>query len=626
MKGLGRYLEQIQISKSQEIIDEWQEGFAAAEPLQEDAVPGLENSQQEDKCFATNMLRLERMISRNTLLKAYRFTRDELLLLAQLCHKSSTNGEQDFNPREICAMLPAQPVGMEEQFAIVVDLLDREILSAPYLHEHDYHYDPRALLGTSLRLNGLLWNLILGRDPIRSGSKLLSKAQAVSGDLIDAVLKALGILFLHYPELAEGSFADTGACFGQSVNAALDAYLEVLAARPDSAWKAFQSKHRLSLFWQKCLLLIHYYNRERDMEPGPAMLASVLARNSREKQQYLELLGSRNILASKSLIVPPVSGCPIYQLELTKSAIASLHGKTDAAKGNAGKAEQILANSAYLSRIDPAQTLDQLILDSYTRGVLVTLLQRLKNPRRESFAEWGLLGASLSGDPDVQNGCNVLLHGVPGTGKSFIAGVLANELRRPLVQINANSIRGILYGSTEKQARELFQELRALAKLIAPVFLLNEGDQLLHQRIESPERSVDHAENAIQSVFLEELESFPGIFIVTTNLRAELDPAMSRRFHYKLEIRVPDQEARIALWRLHLPQSIPGAQDIPVQDLARDFHFTGGQIRLVVLNACHEAFLRGRNARLNLADLYKYAALECGTSFEQTKRQLGFAC
>jgi len=75
---------------------------------------------------------------------------------------------------------------------------------------------------------------------------------------------------------------------------------------------------------------------------------------------------------------------------------------------------------------------------------------------------------------------------------------------------------------------------------------------------------------------------------------------------------------------MHLPASIPGAADIAVESLANDFTFTGGQIRLVVQNACHEAYLRGQGAKLTLADLRRYAILENGTSFESVKRAIGF--
>lgn len=257
--------------------------------------------------------------------------------------------------------------------------------------------------------------------------------------------------------------------------------------------------------------------------------------------------------------------------------------------------------------------------------MIVTVIRRLQNPKLDGFAAWGLVGASLTGEQSVQHGCNILLHGVPGTGKTFIAGVIANALKRPLIQINANTIRASFFGESEKKARELFQEMREAVKSLSPVFLLNEGDQLIHQRLDSPDKSADHAENSIQSVFLEEMETFPGILIITTNLAENLDMAMSRRFHYKLEIKAPDYQARVALWRLHLPATIPGAQDIPVESLANDFTFTGGQIRLVVQNACHEAFLRGKGTKLTLNDLRKYASLESGTSFKRTRQAVGFA-
>ena len=70
------------------------------------------------------------------------------------------------------------------------------------------------------------------------------------------------------------------------------------------------------------------------------------------------------------------------------------------------------------------------------------------------------MGASLTDDVSVQQGCIILLHGEPGTGKTFISGVIANELDRSLLMINANNIRDMYYGSTEKRARAMFQEMR----------------------------------------------------------------------------------------------------------------------------------------------------------------------
>lgn len=624
MSGLVKYLERIHVSKLQDNECEWAPEVNADDESTVAQLVDTDGEKSVARYLKASIICIERSISGNPLLEAYQFNQDDLLMIAEICHRAIEHGDQDFNMKDICEMLPKQKGASEGRLNSVVNLIDREILTAPCLREHDFHYDPRSLYSTFLRLNGLLWNLILGKDPLHYAGRIFSKAK--SEDAIDTLLKMIDAFFLHYPELDDSSPAEAGVCFGRSVNIALDAFLAKFDESNDPIWKAFKAKHRLNRFWLKSLLLIHYLNQYRDTEPIPEVIASLLAHDCRERLNYVDLLGRHNLLAQKGLINPRIPVFSNYRMELTDDAITLMHGTANSSNTQAINADQLLDRSPYLNRINPAQTLDQLIVDSQTKSIIVSVINRLKNPRLESFSTWGLIGASLTSDPDIQHGCNILLHGVPGTGKTFIAGVFANELKRPLIQIYANSIRGMFYGESEKQAREMFQEMRTLAKSKSPVFLLNEGDQLIHQRMASAERSVDHAENTIQSIFLEEMESFPGIIIVTTNLCAEMDVAMSRRFHYKLEIRVPDREARMALWQLHLPGSIPGAKSIPLEGLAKDFHFTGGQIRLVVQNASHEAYLRGKGAILTLEDLYRYAKLENGSSFEQRKQPLGFAC
>lgn len=639
MKSILRYLEQLNsetdqsevVSYIHELLGEDERGDDISEP--ENRCGWQDRDRNKMKANLNNgpgqeavMGSLQCSISKSPLLAAYQLQPNELMLIARICQKTKANCEQDFNVAEICEMLQGMDENLDRQYATVVDLIDREILSTPHLMGVDHHYDLRALYGTGLRLNGLLWNLILGKDPIKEGLKAFSKGLAKADSAIDSVLKMIGVFFLHYPELNDDLSSHNGACFGRNINLALDAFLAALiTAKGASGWNELCRKHKFNAFWQKCLLLIDYFNRESSTQVSPATLASLLARNSKERKNYADLLARDNLLSRKGLIEPQHPMFAVYLMELSPTAVTALHGKEKVSIEVSGKEDRALSNSVYLTRIDPTQKLDQLILDQDTRGLIVTIVRRLQNPLRDGFAEWGLVGASLTGDKSVQQGCNILLHGVPGTGKTFIAGVIANELKRPLIQINANAIRGSYYGESEKQARELFGEMRSAIKRVSPVFLLNEGDQLIHQRMSSPDGSADHAENTIQSVFLEELESFSGILIITTNLADNLDLAMSRRLHYKLEIKPPDYQARLALWRMHLPESIPGAADIAVDSLANDFTFTGGQIRLVVQNACHEAYLRGKEAKLNLADLRRYALLESGTNFESVKRTVGFA-
>ncbi len=627
MSNILRYLEQLSVEEDQDMVVSYIHDLLKkneAEDQQKD--PESSPKHQEDPRHETNMSKLLQKISKSPLLAAYKLQPSELRLIANICQKTKTSCEQDFNVREICEMMPGLDENMDKQYATIVDLIDREILSAPRLHGQDYHYDLRGLYDASFRLNGLLWNLILGKDPIKEALKAHGKGLANPESAVDAVLKMIGVLFLHYPELTDELSSKTGVCFGRNVNLGLDSYLKALnSSKSAPLWQGFCSRHKLNVFWQKSLLLIDYFNREQESEVSHANLASLLATNPKERERYHSKLFKDNLLCKKGLINPRIPVFSVYLMDLTSSTVSALHGKGSAEADRQKRMNEAFTGSQFLTRIDPTQSLDQLILDSSTRELIVTVVKRLQNPNLENIADWGLVGASLTGDKGVQHGCNILLYGSPGTGKTFIAGVIANELKRPLVQINANAIRGMYYGESEKQARELFKEMREAVKILSPVFLLNEGDQLIHRRLESAERSGDHAENSIQSVFLEEMETFPGILIITTNLVENLDLAMSRRLHYKLKITAPDYTSRVALWRLHLPATIPGAQDIAVEGLANDFCFTGGQIRLVVQNACHEAFLRGKGARLTLNDLRKYAVLEGGTSFERARQGIGFA-
>lgn len=160
--------------------------------------------------------------------------------------------------------------------------------------------------------------------------------------------------------------------------------------------------------------------------------------------------------------------------------------------------------------------------------------------------------------------------------------------------------------------KKAFGEMREMATQEgnAPVFLLNEADQLIHERIANTS-TCSTIENSIQSIILEEMETFPGILILTTNLESNLDEAFFRRFDLKFRFRLPDIESRRKLWSMYLRKEIPGSADIDVEQLAQKYQFSGAQIALVVQNACVEAIGRtGKSKRLNLQDLLKYADME----------------
>jgi cell division protease FtsH len=62
----------------------------------------------------------------------------------------------------------------------------------------------------------------------------------------------------------------------------------------------------------------------------------------------------------------------------------------------------------------------------------------------------------------------MLLSGAPGTGKTFLAAVIAAEAELPFIYIDASSIRGMFFGITEMMIMKLFRDARGMARKYAP--------------------------------------------------------------------------------------------------------------------------------------------------------------
>ena len=262
--------------------------------------------------------------------------------------------------------------------------------------------------------------------------------------------------------------------------------------------------------------------------------------------------------------------------------------------------------SSYFQKCQPKQTLDDVIIPAGDKQLISQIITKCRSDKRRDMEKWGFKIESN------KQGVVLLLYGPPGTGKTFTAGAIANELHKDLISLNVPELRNKYYGETEKLVKKAFCEMHEMASETTntPVFLLNEADQLIHKRIASTS-TCSTIENSIQSIILEELETFPGILILTTNLESNLDEAFFRRFDLKFKFKQPDLDSRMKLWRLYLKKEIPGSSDIDVEWLANRYQFTGAQIALVVRNACIEAIARnGKSKRLYLQDLLKYADLE----------------
>jgi SpoVK/Ycf46/Vps4 family AAA+-type ATPase len=177
-----------------------------------------------------------------------------------------------------------------------------------------------------------------------------------------------------------------------------------------------------------------------------------------------------------------------------------------------------------------------------------------------------------------------LFSGASGTGKTFAARVLANELGWPLYRVDLASLVSKYIGETEKNLSRLFDA----AHQKPVVLLFDEVDALMGKRGEIKDAR-DRYANMEVSYLLTRMETHDGPCILTTNLRSQLDQAFLRRLQLVVEFPKPQVAERVRLWRVLLPPRAPLADDIDLEQLAQAVNLTGGQIRNAALYAAYLA-------------------------------------
>ena len=137
-----------------------------------------------------------------------------------------------------------------------------------------------------------------------------------------------------------------------------------------------------------------------------------------------------------------------------------------------------------------------------------------------------------------------LFAGESGTGKTLSAEVVAAELGLDLYVVQLSSIVDKYVGETEKNLERIFTE----ADRTDAVLLFDEADAVFGKRSEVKD-SHDKYANMESAYLLQRLESFDGIALLTTNLRANIDEAFTRRLDLVVDFPFPDPAQRLALWR-----------------------------------------------------------------------------
>jgi SpoVK/Ycf46/Vps4 family AAA+-type ATPase len=136
--------------------------------------------------------------------------------------------------------------------------------------------------------------------------------------------------------------------------------------------------------------------------------------------------------------------------------------------------------------------------------------------------------AALADGLALTRSARLCLYGPPGTGKSAFGRWLADRLGMPLLLKSASDLMSKWVGDSEKAIAAAFR----LAEREGALLMIDEVDSFLRDRGGASQSWEVTKVNEM----LTRMESFGGVFIASTNLMDELDPAALRRFDLKIRL------------------------------------------------------------------------------------------
>ena len=175
------------------------------------------------------------------------------------------------------------------------------------------------------------------------------------------------------------------------------------------------------------------------------------------------------------------------------------------------------------------------------------------------------LAESLAKRPEAR----MCLYGPPGTGKTSFGHFLSRTLELPLLIKRASDLISPFIGETERKMARAFEE----ATRDDAILLIDEVDSFLRDR----RGAVRSWEVTEVNEFLTQMEAFEGIFIASTNLVDNLDPAAARRFDFKVHFDYLRPDQAEALFREQITHlKLPPIENTLIEEITTMTTLTPG--------------------------------------------------
>jgi AAA+ superfamily predicted ATPase len=305
------------------------------------------------------------------------------------------------------------------------------------------------------------------------------------------------------------------------------------------------------------------------------MLAGI---NTAERFEAMKIFHPDTPLMSSGLVrvLPPPADEPISSGQLCP-------GREFLGQFTTGKIDKPDYSTNFPARLVTTRLdWEDLILEEHVLEEVKEIRAWLRH-EHELMEDWGL--SSI-----LKPGYRSLFFGPPGTGKTLTVMLLGKNTGLDVYRIDLSMIVSKYIGETEKNLANVFDQ--AMQKRW--ILFFDEADALFGKRT-STSSSHDRYANQEVSYLLQRIEDYPGVVILATNLKSNIDEAFARRFQNMIHFPMPATEERLRLWKKAFSKSSQLDEKVDLFKIASDHILSGGAIINVVRYCSLMAIERGNN-------------------------------
>lgn len=204
----------------------------------------------------------------------------------------------------------------------------------------------------------------------------------------------------------------------------------------------------------------------------------------------------------------------------------------------------------------------------------------------------------------------ILLLGIPGTGKSLCAKVVAQHWKMPLLRLDMGRIFGGVVGESEANMRQTIRVAEGLAPCVLWVDEIEKG--LSGGASFSGERDGGTSVRVFGSLLTWMQEKTEDVFVfATANDIGRLPPELLRkgRFDEIFFVDLPGEKARRKIFDIHMKLKEQDADIVTDELIKKTEGYSGSEIEAIVGEALFRSYKEGESPRVRADDL-KTAAEE----------------